>query len=296
MNDAPEQEQTESAAVETLAVFPNRRTIEHYAMQYRFVLPDRQAVSRMGELSGRRTGSSIEYQDRKDYVPGDDPRHIDWRAYARNDRLTVKLYREEISPTFDIIVDTSRSMAVTDAKSTRRLDLTYLCHLLARKLHGVVRLHSLGDRIEPMFDPLDMIGIGERRQDDPMPSLQAAPMARRGGVKILISDLLFPFAPSDLVATFSAADRLVLIQVLSEFEDDPQEGASVRLEDAESGQWLDVALDRTTVNGYKHRLERMRADLDRCLKISGGALAMIRDTDPLDAMIHKLLTASVIGV
>ncbi len=89
------------------------------ASHYRLVLPERPKAALMGDMSGRGTGSSIEYQDRKNYVPGDDIRHIDWRAYARSDKLTVKLYREEITPRVDIIADTSLSMTTTPRKWRR---------------------------------------------------------------------------------------------------------------------------------------------------------------------------------
>lgn len=147
--------------------YPNRRAIESYAARYQLLLPDRQRASRMGELAGKRTGSSIEFQDRKDYVLGDDPRHIDWRAFARNDRLTIKLYREEISPRIDIVVDTSLSMGVTPEKIERRLDLAYLCFLMARRHHGAISLYSLGERLTRFKDPFDLLATQDRRQDSP---------------------------------------------------------------------------------------------------------------------------------
>src|SRR3954467_4662040 len=58
---------------------------------------------------GQRAGSSLEFQDHRDYQPGDDLRHIDWNAYARTDQLTIKLYREEVTPHLDILLDTSPS-------------------------------------------------------------------------------------------------------------------------------------------------------------------------------------------
>ena len=94
-----------------------QRAIEGHARAYRFSMPERQRPPVAGDVAGRRTGSSIEYQDRKDYVPGDDLRHVDWRAFARSDRLTIKLYREEISPRIDIVVDTSRSMTTSPEKA-----------------------------------------------------------------------------------------------------------------------------------------------------------------------------------
>ena len=70
-------------------------------------------TGRDGDQLGRGTGASLEFQDRRSYVAGDDLRHLDWRAYARTDQLMLRLYREEILPHVEIVVDASRSMATS---------------------------------------------------------------------------------------------------------------------------------------------------------------------------------------
>ena len=75
------------------------------------------ASGRAGELLGRGTGSSLVFQEYGEYTPGDDIRHIDWAAYGRSDTLMVRLYREEISPRTEILVDASQSMSVVPAKA-----------------------------------------------------------------------------------------------------------------------------------------------------------------------------------
>ena len=66
----------------------------------------------VGLHQGARAGSSLEFKEHRDYEPGDDLRHIDWNAYARSDQLSVKLFREEVTPHVDVVVDASRSMAL----------------------------------------------------------------------------------------------------------------------------------------------------------------------------------------
>ena len=281
---------------ENLITFPSRQKIEALAQKYSLLLPERQKASLIGELSGKRTGSSIEYQDRKDYVLGDDIRHIDWRAFARTDRLTVKLYREEICPTVDIIVDTSLSMSVTPEKSLRRMELAYLFYLLSLKIHALTALYNLGENLRRFRNPLDLLTMKDMRQDTPLPLLQDSPFARRGGVKILISDFLFPFSPAELIATFSAADCLILAQVVSAFEDNPGQGEFIRLVDAENTKFLDVVLNRATVEGYKKRLNNLRSEMERRARVAFGAFACLRDEETLDEVVHNLLTAGVINV
>ncbi len=277
------------------ADYPSRSRVEAFASSYRLALPERQRSPLMGELAGRRTGSSVEFQDRKDYVAGDDLRSVDWRAYARTDRLTVKLYREEVCPSVDIIVDTSLSMATTPEKRLRRQDLTYLFFLMAQKLHASVRLHNLGRRMMLMGGPFDLMSSDDLAQEDPLPFLRASAVGRRGGIKILISDLLFPFSPQELIGCFAGSDRLVVVQLLSAFEDDPgTAGGTLRLEDAETPRHLDIKLDADTVEKYRSRLDALRDDVGRRVRASGGAYVCVRDADDLDAVMRRLAQTGVV--
>lgn len=55
-------------------------------------------------------GFSVEFSDYRNYQPGDDLRHLDWRLYARTDRLCIKRYMQETNVRFYVICDTSASM------------------------------------------------------------------------------------------------------------------------------------------------------------------------------------------
>ena len=56
-------------------------------------------------------GFSVEFSEYRDYQPGDDLRHLDWRLFARTDRLCVKRYHEETNVRVYVVCDTSASMA-----------------------------------------------------------------------------------------------------------------------------------------------------------------------------------------
>ncbi len=68
-----------------------------------------------GALAGMhrslRRGSSIEFSEHKLYSPGDDVRHIDWRAFAKTDRFHIKQFEDETNLRLELIVDHSNSMA-----------------------------------------------------------------------------------------------------------------------------------------------------------------------------------------
>jgi Uncharacterized conserved protein (some members contain a von Willebrand factor type A (vWA) domain) len=55
-------------------------------------------------------GFSVEFSDYQKYQPGDDLRHLDWRLYARSDRLCIKRYMQETNARFYVVCDASASM------------------------------------------------------------------------------------------------------------------------------------------------------------------------------------------
>ena len=65
------------------------------AAPFRLAIPRSPVAGRLGERIGSGTGSSLEFQDYREYTAGDDLRHVDWSAYARSEVLTVRLYRQK---------------------------------------------------------------------------------------------------------------------------------------------------------------------------------------------------------
>src|SRR5271170_2915175 len=63
-----------------------------------------------GERKSKRKGQSVEFADYKNYVIGDDLRHLDWNLYARLDRLFIRLFQEEEDLHFHVLIDNSLSM------------------------------------------------------------------------------------------------------------------------------------------------------------------------------------------
>ncbi len=67
-----------------------------------------------GERRGKRRGRSVEFDDYREYVPGDDLRHIDWNVLARLDKFFIKLFQEEEDLSLDLLIDCSPSMHAGD--------------------------------------------------------------------------------------------------------------------------------------------------------------------------------------
>jgi len=81
-------------------------------------------------------GFSIEFADYRQYVKGDDMRHLDWRVFARNERLYVRQYEEECNLRVYLLVDASRSMAFGHDRHTKYL---YACKLAAALAYVTVQ-------------------------------------------------------------------------------------------------------------------------------------------------------------
>lgn len=80
----------------------------------------------LGNVSGRHRsphrGSSVEFAEYRKYVPGDDPRRLDWRAYARSDRYYVKEFEADTNLRLCVVLDTSGSMKYKWGDGGSKLD------------------------------------------------------------------------------------------------------------------------------------------------------------------------------
>src|SRR5438309_3704274 len=65
---------------------------------------------RVGDHRSPYRGFSVEFVQHREYVPGDDIRHIDWKGYGRSERYTIKQYEQETNFTAHLLLDASRSM------------------------------------------------------------------------------------------------------------------------------------------------------------------------------------------
>lgn len=232
-----------------------------------------------GERLGRAAGSSLEFEDRREYLAGDDLRHVDWRAFARTDQLLVRQYREEISPRLEVVLDASASMAAVPAKAQAALDVAALLVESARADGLQVRLDVLGERAEQLpLDGLMAAGV-EFAGAVPLDELLREREARASGraLVVCISDFLCERGVAPLVRRLGGrALRLGLVQVLSEQELEPALDGALRLTDVETGAVRDLVLDAKVLAEYRGRLERLLEELAGAARAQGAAHALLR--------------------
>ncbi len=86
-------------------------------------LPLRSRKPMLGSVSGRHAsphrGASVEFAEYRKYVPGDDLRRLDWRAYARSDRFYIKEFEADTNLRLVFVVDSSGSMNFGSSGTTK---------------------------------------------------------------------------------------------------------------------------------------------------------------------------------
>lgn len=111
-------------------------------------LDPRELLGRSGLQRTRRRGHGTEFESLREYVIGDDPRHIDWAATARRGHLVTSLFQHERNYTLVIAVDTSRLMAAECSDGWTKLD-----HAVEASLVLALAALGRGDRVEiVLFD------------------------------------------------------------------------------------------------------------------------------------------------
>jgi uncharacterized protein (DUF58 family) len=275
----------------------NDPEVQHAIDTYQLGLPRMPAVGRTGELLGRGAGSSLEFQEYREYIPGDDIRHLDWGAYARSDTLMVRLYREEVSPRAEILLDATRSMTAGGAKSRLARQLAALFALLSGRLGGRPVIVPLAD------GPPQPLSLESLAQLDNLPFSGQTPMTdllftnqvslKRQAIRIVISDFLFPHDPAALIRRLAAeTSALWIIQVLSAWETNPPAAGGRRLIDLETGAEADIVIDQRAVRSYLSRLNALQEDLLRnCRRIHATFTTLVSDRG-LAALCRDDLCAS----
>lgn len=227
----------------------------------RFHLPFRSKVWRgqAGEFAGGGTGSSLDFQDHRSYVPGDDPRHINWQAYARTGSYTMKLFREEVRPVVDLIIDTSASMFFDEKKAVRTAELFYLATESSHSAGASILSHAVRGNAHLTLDPASIRAHTwlEKSRTLPAsgpalpPDLSRLPL-RPNSIRVFISDLLFAADPDPILRHLGQRHGTVLL--FSPFlrsEADPEWSGNYEFVDPETDLRHPHRIEPATLRRYK---------------------------------------------
>src|SRR5690348_642708 len=161
-----------------------------------------------GSVSGRHPsphrGSSVEFAEYRKYMPGDDLRRLDWRAYGRTDRFYIKEFEADTNLRLCLVLDTSGSMdfgtaGVTKIEYARRLGATL--GYMALQQGDAVGLTCVADRIvrsiPPKRNPAHLMAVfDELEKARPQGETQLVPVlhelaetVRQRALVVILSDL-----------------------------------------------------------------------------------------------------------
>lgn len=259
-----------------------------------------------GHRSAARAGG-LQFAERREYVPGDDARTIDWNAFARDRTLSVRTFEEERDARVHVLIDVSASMT---RGAPPKLDV-------ARQIaaaFGFLGINQV-DRVQviPFADTLGRPTAALRRKDqypgleDFLTNLRAegatsfAATARsfmdrhpERGYVVVVSDLM---EAADWGATVRAlaqrGHQLCIVRVRCEEDHAPDLRGELELTDAETGEALRVTVTPALVEAYRAEVaahvDRTR---DACRRV-GGAFVEAPVEQPFDELLRRVLAPAL---
>ena len=251
-------------------------------------------------------GQSVEFRQHREYAPGDDLRHVDWKVWARQDRLTIKQYDEDTNLRCTLLVDSSASMSYGNGPldkyeyaSTVAASLAYLilkqqdavgCVAFDDSLRSKVPVRSKRNHLQSVIDAL---AVNEPRDKTDLYSIlrSVSETYPRRGMMVLISDLL-----TDTEQTLRGLKLLrrrghdvLVFHVLDDDEIDFPFTGPTRFDGLESLDYLNCnprALREGYIAAINEFLDEVRLGCARNMI----DYALIRTSEPLDAALATYLS------
>jgi uncharacterized protein (DUF58 family) len=256
-----------------------------------------------GERRSTRTARSPEFSDFRPYVSGDDFRQIDWKAYARLERLMLRLYVAEEEACLNVVLDASTSMTLGEPpkwETGRRLAAALA--FLGLEAMDRVQVGALGGRYLPPLRGRDGVHRVWTFLDGIEPDGQAGPddlvRARwlRPGLTVIVSDFLVEassWSPA-LTSLRSRRQEPVLWQVLAPDEEHPALTGDLKLIDAETERARELTITPGLQQEYLRALAAHRDQLARACVSAGGRFLHTSSSDDLDAAMVVGLRSGVV--
>ncbi|MBR5421591.1 MAG: DUF58 domain-containing protein [Lachnospiraceae bacterium] len=261
----------------------------------------------LGSRKSVRKGSSAEFSDFREYMPGDDIRNIDWNAYARLDRLYIKEYMEEKESRITFFVDFSRSMEYGEKSKAELLkELTAALSYIAMMNLDHVMLVDLADPAKRHIGGGGKLGYRQltewlERQEAGEPAAVKKTVASLGKMQPGLSVILSDFLSEEYVEDPSAIEQLirylqfnkqkvVILQILAKEELNIDLSGTFFLIDSEDkDQRLRVTMESSSIRSYEEELKRFTNGLQKSAKRCGATYHLVSTADSFDRIIFQQL-------
>jgi uncharacterized protein (DUF58 family) len=272
--------------------------------------------ARSGELGERRAprrGGSAEFQDHRPYAPGDDPRRIDWLAFARTGQPVVKLFRAEEDAIVRLVLDASASLgfgAPSKHETAQRLAAAVGAVALAsgqrtetflarEQPDGTKPLARLGRRKRGRAATAEMVReiagvLPEGRADLGRAIRTVVESSVRPGFLVVVSDFLDPGpVTASLGMARAAGHDVALVQVMDRSELEPELEGDFSLVDAETGAAVEVTLDAAAIDAYLLRVAGLAEELRAWARRHGSTYVRATTDEPLIDVVRRFVKRSV---
>lgn len=263
-----------------------------------------------GTHQSKTYGSSCEFADYRDYIPGDDITKIDWNAYARFDKLYQKLYLDERQMHTKIYIDASRSMEYGRAdKAGQALRLAATLAYLSLNEMDKVSIYAIRDKeiieiISGMVGKDSYVGeIGKLNEltfsgdsyisDAIIPSS----VGYGDGMSVIISDFLTDNDYENAINHLADKKRDVFcIQVLSPDELNPKIRGKVHLYDSESAEKIyRKNIKKDIMQAYRKALEYVQERIASVCASRGANYLLVSSEDQMgDVFFGKMVEREVL--
>lgn len=280
------------------------RKLERAAIQSRKVLVGRTK----GERRSARRGTSVEFADFRSYAPGDDLRYLDWNAYARLQRLFLKLFHEEEDLHVYALIDGSASMGFGTptkfdwaVRAAGALGYMGLCGGDRVQFYGRAdgeplrsrQFRGRGRALE-MFDWLRGLEPGGETElaqaVDNLLRTRPAP-----GVVFVISDLLSEDWQEAVSRLATGKGDVCVLQVFSREEVQPSLQGDLRLVDSETGAEREITMGRRAMREYEQaRDEFLGSVRAACNRYGFSWLFATTDQSLDDVLLRSLRRLGVV--
>jgi uncharacterized protein (DUF58 family) len=264
-----------------------------------------------GPRGSPRHGASVEFADFRNYVSGDDFRRVDWRAYARLDRLFLRLYRAEESISLTILLDHSASMGFGDpSKLLTAARLAAILSYIALHNYDTVAVAGWGDGIDRYLPAQSgkqavprvwrsIAGIvNTPATTTDFAGLRGYGKYRRGpGIAVVLSDFMTTSDwRSGLRSLRAAGQEVTALQILTPEEVEPSLRGDWKLVDAESGAGAEVTISPRLLRRYREAFDRHTAAVtDFCRREGIAFLQLGSDVDLAGKVVNDLRAVGVLG-
>lgn len=251
-------------------------------------------------------GQSIEFLQHRQYAPGDELRHIDWKVWAKQDRFYVKQYEEDTNLRATLVVDVSSSMKYGSGPlskyeygATVAASLAYLvlrqqdavgCLAFDEAVRAKVPQKTKRSHLNSIIQALDASAPREKTDIGAILRAVAEAYPRRGLV-ILISDLLV-----DRPALFKGIKLLrqhghdvLVFHVMDDDELDFQFNGPTRFDGLEVAEQL-TCNPRALREGYLEALGAYLSEVRHGCAQDGVQYKLVRTSEPLDGALATFLT------